>query len=257
MTPSASSRPAVRQGFVASTYSHIPSSVRISLTKHRPASRDSSSKPQQRLVQVHHAYTQQAMTAVRQAQQHACNQGSMFITPQHLLQGLLDLQDCIACQLLVSAGLDIAAVQKKLGADEGMVSSRMSAGELHWAPDAWTALSTAAAEAQEAGHKAAGSPHLLLGLLACGNKAITSILKKNDIEPLLLQKRVRATANICEEALANQPASATSQAAQLVQQYQQHVAKHGSAPPDGPAGMLGESSKEPNVMTPEDDDLYN
>lgn len=67
--------------------------------------------------------------------------------------------------------------------------------------------------------------------------------------------QVKAAVASCSESTAWQPASAENQAAALVQQYQQYVSQHGSAPPAGQAPGLG--AGQTSTMIPEDDDIYN
>lgn len=106
----------------------------------------------QRCQPLNSAYTQEAVAAIRSAQQEACRAGGMFVAPPHLLLGLLDQPDSSGSKLLASAGVTSAAAHEQLIDQEAMpLSSSMGAGDLHWAPDARAALAAAAAAAQEAG----------------------------------------------------------------------------------------------------------
>lgn len=67
--------------------------------------------------------------------------------------------------------------------------------------------------------------------------------------------QIREAASSCTETAAQQPTPAEQQAAALVQQYNQYIAKHGTAPP--PGQNLGSTPEQVIVMTPEDDDIYN
>lgn len=111
-----------------------------------------SAKHHQRLAVVLRAYTQLAQQAIRHSQLEACRQGSLFLAPPHLLQGLLDTEGCRACELLNAAGLSAAAAEAVL-VDPTMVptSSSLSAGDLYFAPDAQKALRMAADASQAAG----------------------------------------------------------------------------------------------------------
>jgi ATP-dependent Clp protease ATP-binding subunit ClpA len=98
------------------------------------------------------AYTQPAVDAIRQAQQEALRQGSMFVAPPHLLLGVLRTPRSAACELLSAAGLTPMAAEDTLVDAQALPqSSSMGPGDLHWAPDARTALDTAAGAAQAAG----------------------------------------------------------------------------------------------------------
>lgn len=215
---------------------------------------------QQRLPPTASSYTQPALEAIRAAQQQACRQGSIFVAPPHLLLGLLDVPHCTAAQLLQAAGLTAAAADAALVDPELLPkSSFMAAGDLHWAPDARVALGAAAEAAQAAGLSAAGTPHLLLGLLTCSNTAVAATLDGAGIPAAAFEGQVRAAAGSCSEAAAAQPASAEEQRAALVQNYMRHVQQHGTAPPQGAAAGLGQqgSSAGNMAMTLEDDDIYN
>lgn len=180
----------------------------------------------------------------------------MFLAPPHLLQGLLDTQGCSAYQLLTAAGFAPAAAEAAF-VDPDMLprSSSTAPADLHWAPDSRKALQIAAESSQSTGKEAAGTPHLLLGLLECGNAAVTKALDKAGVQMSELKSQVEAAASSCDEAAAaeQQPASAESQAAVLVQQYKQWVAQHGSSPPP-PAGW--QAPRQPPARTPADDDIY-
>jgi len=97
-------------------------------------------------------YTQPAQQAIRHAQQAACRQGSMFLAPPHLLQGLLDTQGCSAYQLLTAAGFAPAAAEAAF-VDPDMLprSSSTAPADLHWAPDSRKALQIAAESSQSTG----------------------------------------------------------------------------------------------------------
>ncbi|KAF6261579.1 hypothetical protein COO60DRAFT_1501166, partial [Scenedesmus sp. NREL 46B-D3] len=135
----------------------------------------------------------------------------------------------------------------------------MAAGDLHWAPDARVALTAAAEAAQAAGLRAAGTQHLLLGLLTCSSSAIAAALEGAGIQPAAFEEQVRAAGQSCSEAAAEQPATAAEQRAALVQNYQRYVQQHGTGPPQGAAAGLGQQSGSAGgmAMTPEDDDVYN
>lgn len=118
----------------------------------RPAAFRPLQHERAKLCQPNRAYTQEAITAIRYAQQEACRAGSMFIAPPHLLLGLLDQPNSSASQLLTSAGVTSETARGELLDPDAMpLSSSMGAGDLHWAPDSRAALSTAAHAAQEAG----------------------------------------------------------------------------------------------------------
>lgn len=101
---------------------------------------------------IANVYTQPAQQAIRHAQQEACRQGSMFLAPPHLLQGLLDTQGCSAYQLLTAAGFSPAAAEAAFVDPEMLPrSSSTIAGDLHWAPDSRKALQIAAEASQSTG----------------------------------------------------------------------------------------------------------
>eukprot|EP00775_Hariotina_reticulata_P008289 gene8289-8476_t len=108
----------------------------------------------------------------------------------------------------------------------------IAAGDLHWAPDTRLALETSVQTAKQQGLAAAGTPHLLLGLLACSNAAVTSLLSKPGIQLAAFAASVHEAAGSCKELSGpGQLAGGDAAAAQLVQQYQQYIARHGSAAP--------------------------
>lgn len=95
----------------------------------------------------------------------AVRAGHAAIGPDHLLAGLLEEGEGLACQALVALGADLAAVRKE--ADERVAAGAASdQGEAEgYTPEAAKVFEAGSARAKELGNEYFGTEHLLLGLL--------------------------------------------------------------------------------------------
>jgi ATP-dependent Clp protease ATP-binding subunit ClpA len=116
-------------------------------------------------------FTQRARQAVVAAQDDARALGCDHITPDHLLLGLIAIEDGLAGRVLAALGVpDRAGVRAQLAPGPGSPQ-----GQIPFSPQAKKALELALREALSLGHNHIGTEHILLGLARVG-EGITSQL---------------------------------------------------------------------------------
>ena len=119
-------------------------------------------------------YTGRALHVLRQAGHHARRRSHATIGTEHLLLGLLDEPDGLACRTLDTLGTTPTEVRQKLKKHFGV-------GDFDGTPvlsgRAEKAIDLARREALRLGHNYVGTEHQLLGLLAEADGAASDVLR--------------------------------------------------------------------------------
>lgn len=112
-----------------------------------------------------HRFTSRARDVVGRAQDEAYALGHNYLGTEHILLGLLRVEDGMAAKALASVGIDYeavrAAVERTVGRGEGAIS----AGRLPFTPLSKKTLELALRESLALKHNYIGTEHILLGLL--------------------------------------------------------------------------------------------
>jgi predicted dehydrogenase len=100
-----------------------------------------------------------------------------FISPEHLLLGLLALGNGAACDVLVRSGLNLAMVRAEVEKEVGTCPDQQSIGSIPYAPRVRKVLAGAATEAKDLHHAYIGTEHILLALLGEGDGVVLQVLR--------------------------------------------------------------------------------
>lgn len=110
-------------------------------------------------------FTEHARQAVFYAQEHAQRLGHAYVSTEHLLLGLLDVEDCTAIKMLIALGIEPRAIRQII--DESAGGSPLEAEarqDMTLTPRSKRVIDLAYDEAKTLRHNYIGSEHLLLGL---------------------------------------------------------------------------------------------
>ena len=126
-------------------------------------------------------FTERARQAVVHAQDEARELGHPVIRTEHLLLGLLRVEDGVAARVLVELGLTLDAaradVLRIVGRGDGMPD-----GQVPFEPRAKKALELALREALSLGHNHIGTEHVLLGLAREADGTAAEVLRAHDLD---------------------------------------------------------------------------
>lgn len=127
-------------------------------------------------------FTERAQTALRLAQEAACELGHGYVGSEHLLLGLSREGRGVAAKVLRGAGLEPesirAAIVRMVGS--GAPGERPSQG---LTPRCKKIIELSLSEAARLGHHYVGTEHLLLGILREGDGVAVRVLSASGVEP--------------------------------------------------------------------------
>jgi ATP-dependent Clp protease ATP-binding subunit ClpC len=113
---------------------------------------------------VFERFTDKARDVVVLAQEDSRALGHNYIGTEHLLLGLLRVEDGVAAKVLSSLGVSHEQVQEQVEHVIGRGESQRAAGQIPFTPRAKKVLELALREALSIGHDYIGTEHILLGL---------------------------------------------------------------------------------------------
>ena len=99
-----------------------------------------------------------------------------YIGTEHLLLGLLRVEDDVTARLLTSLGVELGKVRSAVELIIGR-GEQPATGTMHLTPRTKKVLALAGEEAQRFGRDAVGTPHLLLGLVREGRGVAAGVLE--------------------------------------------------------------------------------
>ena len=120
-------------------------------------------------------FTDRARESVVKAQEEARLFNHNYLGTEHLLLGLIAIEDGLAFKVLESLGVKLADVRAKIEAMIGRGSSPPT-GHVPFTPRAKTALELSLREALQLGHNYVGTEHILLGLVREGHGVAWQVL---------------------------------------------------------------------------------
>ena len=100
-----------------------------------------------------------------------------YIGTEHILLGLLRVEDGLAAKALTSMGVSLEAVRRDVGEIVGR-GSVVPGGHIPFTPRAKKVLELSLREALQLGHNYIGTEHILLGLLREGKGVAAQVLQK-------------------------------------------------------------------------------
>ncbi|MDD5687685.1 MAG: ATP-dependent Clp protease ATP-binding subunit [Elusimicrobia bacterium] len=126
---------------------------------------------------MYNRFTERAQRAIRLAQEEAKRLNHDSITPEHILLGLLDLDDGVAATIISNLGVHTSRIKIEIEKTLPLGDNLLQYGELPLTPKARKVLEYAIEEAQKMAHSYVGTEHILLGLLKNQELKTTTILE--------------------------------------------------------------------------------
>jgi predicted dehydrogenase len=105
-----------------------------------------------------------------------------FVSPEHVLLGIMTLGDGPAFEVLEKSGLNLAKVQEEVEKEVGTCPDQKSMGHIPYAPRIRRILARAATEAKNLNHAYIATEHILLGLLSEGDGVVPQVLKNLGVD---------------------------------------------------------------------------
>lgn len=112
-----------------------------------------------------------------------------YIGTEHVLLGLIGVEDSIAARALSSLGLDLSEVSSHVVSTVGMGSAQPT-GQIPFTPRTKKILELSLREAIGLDHKYIGSEHILLGLMREGEGVAAQVLGELGVELEPLRARI-------------------------------------------------------------------
>lgn len=135
-------------------------------------------------------FSERARRAIFLAQENARRMGHCCISTEHLLLGVLEETDNIACLVLERLGIDREKLREEVGYQAGSESTGTPEQDMDLAPRASRAIELSCEEAGMLGDTYVGTRHLLLGLLREGEGIAARILESNGADLDVLRNAV-------------------------------------------------------------------
>lgn len=126
-------------------------------------------------------FTERARASLAHAQQEARGFNHNYLGTEHLLLGLLDVEDGIAAKALANLGIHTEKVRQAV-VDHIGLGSEPSTGEIGLTPRAKHVLGLARDESRQLSHHYIGTEHILLGLAREGEGVAAGILANLEID---------------------------------------------------------------------------
>jgi len=140
-----------------------------------PASAPKSAEP------VKHNFTPQAAKMLVLAQKESDRLNHNFIGTEHLLLGLLRLDQGIAVAMLKDQGLDLDTARQEVERELGLGPDQKPLSKPPYTPRLKKVLALSMREANALNHPRVGPEHILLGLLREGDGVAARIMRKQNI----------------------------------------------------------------------------
>jgi ATP-dependent Clp protease ATP-binding subunit ClpC len=124
---------------------------------------------------VFERFTEPARQVVVHAQEEARSLGHDHIGTEHLLLGLLRVEDGLALRVLASLGIAVEVAREQVARIVGR-GDAVPVGQIPFTPRAKKALELSLREALALGHDVIGTEHVLLGLVRVGDGLAARVL---------------------------------------------------------------------------------
>ena len=129
-------------------------------------------------------FTPRAQQVLALARKEADRFNHNFVGTEHVLLGLIALNEGVAVNALENQGLDLETVRMEIEKQVGTGPEQKIIGNIPYTPRVKKVLALAAEEAKNLNHMYVGTEHILLGLMREGDGVAARVLKnlKVDIE---------------------------------------------------------------------------
>ena len=151
-------------------------------------------------------FTPRSVEAVKLAQQEAVQMGHSYIGTEHLLLGLIDLNQGIAVSVLKKLGIDFDELRKNIEEEVKENNPTYSKLEvLPFTPRVKKVFRIAEKISKDMNHTFIGTEHLLLGILKEGEGLAVLVLQELDVDFELVREEVLS--ELDPNYVKNEPAS--------------------------------------------------
>ena len=127
-------------------------------------------------------FTPRAQKVLALARKEADRFNHNYVGTEHLLLGLIKLDQGVAVNVLKKMGLDLETVQLEVDKHVPPGPDHKVAGTIPYTPRVKKVLDLASKEARQLAHTYVGTEHILLGLLREGNGVAAKVLRGLDID---------------------------------------------------------------------------
>lgn len=127
-------------------------------------------------------FTENAKKIINVAQQEAKRLGHAYIGSEHILLGILMVEDSLAMRILAKMGADSRRIKSKLGEVLKPGDNMMLLGDIEFTTKSKKVLEHAFEEAQKMGQSFIGTEHILLGILKEEDGIASKILQSMGIK---------------------------------------------------------------------------
>ena len=127
-------------------------------------------------------FTPRAQQVLALARKEADRFNHNYVGTEHLLLGLIKLDQGVAVNVLKKMGLDLETVQLEVEKHVPPGPDHKVAGTIPYTPRVKKVIDLAAKEAKQLAHTYVGTEHILLGLLREGNGVAAKVLRGLDID---------------------------------------------------------------------------
>jgi len=139
---------------------------------------------------IQNNFTPRAGQVIVNAKKEASRYNHHYVGTEHILLGLIDLNEGIAMVVLQKLGVDPEVVRSQIESTVGFGPEAKSVGEAPFTPKANNVIKYAVRDARELGHSYVGTEHILLGLLNEADGIAAKVLQSLGVSLESAQKLV-------------------------------------------------------------------
>ncbi len=140
-------------------------------------------------------FTSKGNMALNNAIEFAENLGHTYVGSEHLLLGLLSVEDSVASELLFENGVEKESVIELVKSNIGSGTPTSLTPE-HLTPRAKRVIEVAVSGSRETGNSFVGTEHLLIGILGEGDNYAIKFLKKLNVDIAILTEQALEAAGV-------------------------------------------------------------
>lgn len=136
-------------------------------------------------------FTEKANTAINMAIESAQQLGHTYVGSEHLLLGLLKVQDGVAFTALSDAGAEADDLEELIKNEIG-VGEMTSLSPADFTPRTKRVLQTSIMQASKMGHGYVGTEHILMAIISDSESYAVRFLEQMDIKPITLAESINS-----------------------------------------------------------------
>ena len=140
-------------------------------------------------------FTSKANMALNNAIEYAENLGHTYVGSEHLLLGLLSVEDSVASELLFENGVEKDSIIELVKSSIGSGTPTTLTPE-HLTPRAKRVIEVAVSGSRETGNSFVGTEHLLIGILGEGDNYAIKFLNKLNVDIAILTEQALEAAGV-------------------------------------------------------------